>query len=112
MKAEIIIPGEESIQVDAKLFGPTETAGIVETESVLTKPVLNPIMVEYDKLAKEVTEAIKPLKAIEQAYILQVLEVFDGNKTATAKALGITIKTLYNKLHRYGFTFTKGEKNV
>lgn len=90
----------------------TETVGIVKTESVLTKPLTNPIIAEYDKLVDTVTEAVKPLKAIEQEYILQVLQLFDGNKTATAKALGISLKGLYNKLHKYGFTFTEGEKNV
>ena len=92
----------------------TETVGIVKTESVLTKPLTTPISIitEYNKLVDTVTEAIKPLKAIEQEYILQVLQLFDGNKTATAKALGISLKGLYNKLHKYGFTFTEGEKNV
>ena len=88
----------------------TETVGIVKTESVLTKPLTNPIIAEYDKLVDTVTEAVKPLKAIEQEYILQVLQLFDGNKTATAKALGISLKGLYNKLHSYGFEFNKENK--
>lgn len=39
---------------------------------------------------------------IEKRYILKALSYFDGNKTRAAQALGITIKTLYNKLHEYG----------
>lgn len=42
------------------------------------------------------------LHELEKRYILKVLNYFDGNKTQAANALGITIKTLYNKLHEYG----------
>jgi transcriptional regulator with PAS, ATPase and Fis domain len=39
---------------------------------------------------------------LEKRYILKALNHFRGNKTQAAHALGITIKTLYNKLHEYG----------
>ncbi|MCO5114373.1 MAG: sigma-54 dependent transcriptional regulator [Bdellovibrionaceae bacterium] len=39
---------------------------------------------------------------LEKRYIIKALNHFDGNKTQAANALGITIKTLYNKLHEYG----------
>lgn len=42
------------------------------------------------------------LYELEKRYILRALVHFDGNKTRAAQALGITIKTLYNKLHEYG----------
>ncbi len=42
------------------------------------------------------------LYELEKRYILKALNYFDGNKTQAAHALGITIKTLYNKLHEYG----------
>ena len=42
------------------------------------------------------------LGELERRYILKALAYFDGNKTQAAQALGITIKTLYNKLHEYG----------
>jgi transcriptional regulator with PAS, ATPase and Fis domain len=42
------------------------------------------------------------LAELEKRYILKALGHFDGNKTQAAQALGITIKTLYNKLHEYG----------
>lgn len=43
-----------------------------------------------------------PLEEVEKNHILRVLAYHQGNKTKTAHALGVTIKTLYNKLHRYG----------
>jgi|GEM_PF-1268747 len=42
------------------------------------------------------------LENIEKNHILKTFEHYQGNKTKTAHSLGITIKTLYNKLNRYG----------
>jgi DNA-binding NtrC family response regulator len=41
------------------------------------------------------------LAAVEQAYILDTLDALDWNKSAAARALGITLSTLYRKLARY-----------
>jgi transcriptional regulator with PAS, ATPase and Fis domain len=43
-----------------------------------------------------------PLEEVEKTHILKALTFHHGNKTRAAQALGITIKTLYNKLHKYG----------
>ncbi len=43
-----------------------------------------------------------PLHEVEKRHILKALHYFNGNKTRAAHSLGITIKTLYNKLHMYG----------
>jgi transcriptional regulator with GAF, ATPase, and Fis domain len=43
-----------------------------------------------------------PLEEVERRHILKALDHYAGNKTRTAQVLGITIKTLYNKLQRYG----------
>lgn len=42
------------------------------------------------------------LHDVQKTYVLRSLQHFKGNKTKVAKSLGITIKTLYNKLHEYG----------
>ena len=42
------------------------------------------------------------LDELERRHITLTLEHLGGNKTKTAKMLGITVKTLYNKLHSYG----------
>ncbi len=42
------------------------------------------------------------LHELEKLHILATLDHLGGNKTRAAKSLGITVKTLYNKLHSYG----------
>lgn len=49
---------------------------------------------EYDPTVK--------IADLERIWILKAMEHFRGNKTQASVALGITIKTLYNKLHEYG----------
>ena len=41
------------------------------------------------------------LEQVEKRHILKVLNHFNGNKTKAAQAMGITVKTLYNKLAVY-----------
>ena len=54
---------------------------------------------------KEEAMAFNPemkLHDLEKRYIISALGFYGGNKTQAAQGLGITIKTLYNKLHEYG----------
>jgi len=41
------------------------------------------------------------LDDIEREHILGSLQYFNGNKSRTSTALGVTLKTLYNKLNKY-----------
>ena len=48
---------------------------------------------------------------MEKNHILQTLEKCAGNRTHAARKLGISIRTLRNKLNEYGLA-TKGEGDV
>jgi len=43
-----------------------------------------------------------PLEEVEKATILKTLESAGGNKSETARRLGITRRTLHKKLKKYG----------
>lgn len=45
---------------------------------------------------------MKTISEVEREMIIERLEFYEGNKTQAALSLGITIKTLYNKLHQFG----------
>ena len=82
-RRETIPPTKVTVLQDKK-------TGMIETKSVTIG-------------AKEkVLPEIKTLAALEQEQIENVLNLLDNNKARTAVALGITVKTLYNKLHHYG----------
>lgn len=44
----------------------------------------------------------KTLEQMELEHIESALLLFENNKSKASQALGITVKTLYNKLHYYG----------
>ena len=44
---------------------------------------------------------VEPLETLERRAILGALDAFANNKTQAARALGISLKTLHNKLKRY-----------
>jgi DNA-binding NtrC family response regulator len=41
------------------------------------------------------------LREVERYHILQTLDRFDGDKKKAASTLGISLKTLYNRLNEY-----------
>ena len=47
-------------------------------------------------------ERFVTLQELEIEHIEKALSVFGNNKSKAAAALGVTVKTLYNKLHAYG----------
>jgi len=68
-------------------------------------------IITLDDIPMEVRESSKKMQSlennpekiddIERRHILKSLDYFNGNKSKTATALGITLKTLYNKLNKY-----------
>src|SRR5438876_253871 len=57
-------------------------------------------------------EEFPPLAEIERRHILLALEKTKGNRTHAAKLLGISIRTLRNKLHEYGVNGKKETANM
>jgi DNA-binding NtrC family response regulator len=41
------------------------------------------------------------LEAVEKEMILRTIEFTRGNKTRAAESLGVSLRTLYNKLNQY-----------
>jgi len=84
-----------------------ERAYILAESEIIDRNHLSDIV-----LRKEIKEEVKEdnninfkeltLEELEKMHICSTLEHLSGNKTKTAKLLGITVKTLYNKLHNYG----------
>ena len=50
---------------------------------------------------EESSESSGSVKEMEKALIVKTLEELGGNRTHAAKALGISIRTLRNKLNEY-----------
>jgi DNA-binding NtrC family response regulator len=67
----------------------------------LHRPVVEPAERDDTVSAKPEFLGGPTLKRIEQEFTLERLKRLHYNKTATAKSLGISLKTLYNRLARY-----------
>jgi Nif-specific regulatory protein len=70
-----------------------------------------PELIVEDKAEEVIVEDFSEmtLHALERKHICRTLDHLEGNKTRAAKVLGITVKTLYNKLHSYGLVHPKTE---
>ncbi|MCX8065813.1 MAG: sigma-54 dependent transcriptional regulator [Candidatus Hydrogenedentes bacterium] len=95
-----------------------ELQNIIERAVVLAE---NKKILELNDLGFLKSMGIKPfhrssftrgitLHEAEKKLILQTLEYCNGNKTKTAEMLGISVRTLRNKLHEYGFAQPKKKK--
>jgi len=78
---------------------PKETGG---KRNIIT---LDDIPMDVKKMAKNAdglsSGSPQKLDDIEREHILNALQFYNGNKSKTSAALGITLKTLYNKLNKY-----------
>ncbi|HYE32398.1 MAG TPA: sigma-54 dependent transcriptional regulator [Methylomirabilota bacterium] len=105
-RAVILCTDGEDIQVDHLGFAPAEAAPTpslaMATPIVAAEPVVTPAPQEAAPPAPPVEEGIIPLDTLERMHILQALERCGGNRTHTAKKLGISVRTLRNKLSEYG----------
>ena len=74
-----------------------EEIGVDDLPDKVKGFVANRVIVTADAPSELVT-----LEEMERRYIQRVLEAHHGNKTATARTLGIERKTLYRKLEAWG----------
>lgn len=77
-----------------------ELKNYIERGIILSKkPILClEALPENIQTTKDSSEEVRSLKDLEKAQILKTLETYDGNKSLTARHLGISRKTLYKKL--------------
>jgi two-component system, NtrC family, response regulator AtoC len=94
-RAVILCPDGEDLQIEHLGFATTQPA------PVAIQPAETPPAPAGDP-------QILPLSELEKRHILHTLEHSNGNRTHTARKLGISIRTLRNKLHEYGMSEREG----
>ncbi|MBT6326000.1 MAG: sigma-54-dependent Fis family transcriptional regulator [Bdellovibrionales bacterium] len=83
------------------------SSGMVIEKSHLSEEVSTAQSEVVEEEKEEVNYIGMTLDSLEKMHICNTLDHLSGNKTKTAKQLGITVKTLYNKLHSYGMIAAK-----
>jgi len=98
---EYFFPGNvrelENIIERAYIFTEGDT---ISAESIELPRRGNPVLPEDEK--NEEREEYFTLKEVEKTHIHRVLHRWEGNKTKAAEELGISRKTLFNKIKEYG----------
>jgi two-component system response regulator HydG len=79
-----------------------ERAVVLSRHNEITLDAIPPKIVDYKSnlliLSDQDNQPLAPLDEIQRRYIRYVLDRTSGNKTETAKILGLDRKTLYRKL--------------
>lgn len=75
---------------------------LADGEVIMTSDLPDTIVSPENRISMDEYDPSMTLYELEKRHIIKALNYFEGNKTQAANALGITIKTLYNKLHGYG----------
>jgi DNA-binding NtrC family response regulator len=77
------------------------SAGVELTTGDLLSLDVSPLHEEFAASAPGLSEPLLSLDEAERLHILRTLAALGSNKTRTAERLGISVKTLHNKLRRY-----------
>ena len=100
---EYFFPGNvrelENIIERAYIFTEGDT---ISAESIELPRRGNPVLPEDEK--NEEREEDFTLKEVEKTHIHRVLHRWEGNRTKAAEELGISRKTLFNKIKEYGLS--------
>jgi DNA-binding NtrC family response regulator len=95
------IPMAFPVSGPAPATAPAPTAYPSSYSAVPTLPFPAPSGVPAVPMANDPNAPTKSLADVEMEYILQVYAKNGMNKQKTSDELGISLKTLYNKLHKY-----------
>jgi len=87
-----------------ELMNTVERGVVLSRSDYLDESDLSPILMEKGSLEENnaVTSGESSLESVEKATILKILEDAGGNKSEAARRLGITRRTLHQKLKKYG----------
>jgi len=91
---------DEEVQIDISTFSALgrdrgEDCGTAATGSAMSTPAMS------DSSALRITVGMS-LDDVERTLITATLQAVGGSKTEAARLLGISLKTMYNRLHAYG----------
>lgn len=106
-----LFPAPPSISDEAlrKLFQHSWPGNVRELQNVIERAIVNsdgkvitPALLQLSHGLDRQAGATDELSNLEQGHILSTLERVDGNRTEAARRLGISVRTLRNKLKIYG----------
>jgi two-component system, NtrC family, response regulator HydG len=81
---------------------------ICEGRLICTNDLPDPFRVADTSAASYIKMPLgSSLEAVEKEMILRTIEFTRGNKTHAAETLGVSVRTLYNKLDQYRLGFSK-----
>ncbi|OPY10643.1 MAG: Transcriptional regulatory protein ZraR [Syntrophus sp. PtaU1.Bin005] len=87
-----------------ELMNTVERGVVLSRSDYLDEPDLSPVLMENDPGEEQHGAAVgkSSLESVEKATILKTLDETGGNKSEASRRLGITRRTLHQKLKKYG----------